>query len=623
MTDRLEQHAPPARRPVAVIAPAHARATAERLAEALAARLVVPKEGALASALRESFVQGETIVALCATGLVVRTLAPLLADKWQDPPVLCLSPDGRHIVPLLGGHHGANGLARRIAALTGGQAAITTASDSRLGTALDDPPAGWRLATDARTHLPAFIRGLLEGKGVRITGEPLPWLNATDLPLARTGPLEIHATIGASPSRPDRLVYHPRRLAVGLGMARNAAVKDVRALLDATLEEAGLAPEAIAAIGTLELKADEPALAALCAALAVPLRLFSAEELAAIPVPHPSRIVAAEVGTPSVAEAAALALAGKDGTLLVTKRKNAVATCAIAAAPAPLADLQALPGRPRGTLFVVGLGPGDAAHRTPAATRALQAAGHWVGYDLYLDLAADLARGRTLHPFPLGAEKERVRHALALAGEGHTVALLCSGDPGIYAMASLVMEMLEDPALPEACRRIRLEVIPGISAFQLAAARTGALIGHDFCAISLSDLLTPWDVIERRIRAAAQGDFVIAFYNPRSRRRTWQLEKALHILRTHRPPHTPAIIATSLARPAERIVHTTLESLDPQAVDMLSLVLVGNAESRRFTLPGGRPLAYTPRGYATRARCEDRREQPESMGESSDRSSPP
>ncbi len=623
MTDHARQHITRAARPVAVIAPAHARELAEKLANALAARLILPDAGDLTAALQASFTQGEAIVAICAAGIVIRALAPLFSDKRQDPPVVCTSPDGRSIVPLIGGHHGANRLARRIAEVTGGHAAITTATDSRLGLALDDPPAGWRLSGNARAVLPGFMRALLEGTGVRLTGEPAPWLAEADLPLNADGKLEIHVSIHDEPLRPDRLIIHPRRLMLGIGMARNAPVNAVRTLVMEALADAGLAPEAVAAIGTLELKADEPALAALARELDAPLRLFDAETLAAIEVPNPSATVAAEVGTPSVAEAAALALAGPEAELLVPKCRNAVATCAIAAAPAPVTDPERLPGRPRGALFVVGLGPGDPRHRTPAATQALRAADHWVGYDLYLELAADLARGKTLHPFPLGAEERRVRHALTLAAGGKRVALLCSGDPGIYAMASLVMEVLEDPALPDAARRIALEVIPGISAFQLAAARTGALIGHDFCTISLSDLLTPWPVIERRIQAAAEGDFVIAFYNPKSRRRTWQLKKALDILRAHRPPHTPAVIATNLARPGERIVHTTLADLDPEAVDMLSIVLIGNAESRRLTLPGGRELAWTPRGYAAKAGREALDRRPADTGKRSDRSGTP
>ncbi len=236
--------------------------------------------------------------------------------------------------------------------------------------------------------------------------------------------------------------------------------------------------------------------------------------------------------------------------------------------------------------------------RTPQATEALTSATDWVGYELYLDLAGDLAGGRRLHRFPLGAEENRVRHALALAAEGRDVALICSGDPAIYAMATLVFEVLEAPDIPDAARRVNVEVIPGISAFQSASAASGALIGHDFCTISLSDLLTPWEIIEARIRAAADGDFVIAFYNPRSRKRTWQLERALSILREARPESTPAIIASNLGRPGARVRVMPLADVDPEEVDMLSIVMVGNSESRMRRGGDGVWRAWTPRGYA-------------------------
>ena len=184
----------------------------------------------------------------------------------------------------------------------------------------------------------------------------------------------------------------------------------------------------------------------------------------------------------------------------------------------------------------------------PAARSALESATDWVGYGLYLDLVADLKTDQTEHRFPLGGEEDRVRHAIALAKQGKHVALVCSGDAGIYAMAALVYEIID----LEPCR-IEVNVIPGISAFQAAAAKAGAMIGHDFCCISLSDLLTPWEVIEKRVKAAAEGDFVISFYNPRSLKRRDQLERAFAILAQHRPPDTPVVIASNLGRPEEKV----------------------------------------------------------------------
>jgi cobalt-precorrin 5A hydrolase/precorrin-3B C17-methyltransferase len=274
----------------------------------------------------------------------------------------------------------------------------------------------------------------------------------------------------------------------------------------------------------------------------------------------------------------------------VAKTKSTRATCAIARSPAPILELR---GRNRGILNVVGIGPGSGLTRSPAATQALQTTTDWVGYDLYLDLVADMKQDQIEHRFPLGGEEDRVRHAIELAKQGKQVALVCSGDAGIYAMAALVYEIIDlEP------NRIKVEVIPGISAFQAAAAKAGAMIGHDFCCISLSDLLTPWEAIEKRVKAAAEGDFVISFYNPRSLKRRDQLERAFAILKAHRPPDTPVIIASNLGRAEENVRIVTFADFNPDDVDMLTLVMVGSSQSKSFARGDGKTYAYTPRGYA-------------------------
>ena len=216
---------------------------------------------------------------------------------------------------------------------------------------------------------------------------------------------------------------------------------------------------------------------------------------------------------------------------------------------------------------------------------AIDEASDIVGYGLYLDLCGDALTGKTLHESGLGAEEERARAALDLAASGRSVALVSSGDAGIYGLATLVFELLDREERPE-WRRIALRVVPGISAMQAAAARLGAPLGHDFCAISLSDLLTPWPQIERRLEAAAEGDFVIALYNPRSARRTGQLERAREILLRRRAGDTPVALARNLGRAGESVAVTTLAALDPGQADMLTLVIVGSSATRKFA---GRP----------------------------------
>jgi cobalt-precorrin 5A hydrolase/precorrin-3B C17-methyltransferase len=551
-----------------------------------------------AAHLRNLFTDGRPIVAVCAAGIAVRALAPMLADKNSEPPVVALSEDGQAVVPLLGGHRGGDTLAREIANRLGIQAAITAAGDSRFGIALDDPPPGWCLANPQ--DYKNFTARLLAGEAVRLEGEA-PWLTDSALPFADDATLTLAATARAQTGSADVLVYHPAVLAVGVGCERDTDPAELSVLVRETLADADLAPAAVAGIYSLDLKADEPAVLSLAAELGVAARFFDAPRLEA-ETPRltiPSDAVFREVGCHGVAEGAALAAAGTQATLLVPKRKSARATCAIAMAPAPIGAVGGAVGRGRGSLALVGLGPGDPAWRTPEATAAVARAGDLVGYRLYLDLLGRAAAGKTLHPYALGEEEARVRAALDLAADGRDVALICSGDPGIYAMAALVFELIEHGGRAD-WRRPEIAVVPGISALQAAAARAGAPLGHDFCAISLSDLLTPWPVIERRLRAAAEGDFVVALYNPVSQQRRRQFDVAMEILRKFRPAATPVILARNLGRDGESLRITDLARIDAGQADMLTVVLIGSSQTRHIDRGDGGSWVYTPRGYAAK-----------------------
>ena len=414
------------------------------------------------------------------------------------------------------------------------------------------------------------------------------------------------------------------------------------------LESADINQAAIAGVFSIDLKADEPAIHALAAALDVPFRVYDAQQLAAQApnLANPSATVEREVGTPGVAEAAALAAAGEGGTLIHPKVKSTNATMALALAPHPAASLEGC-GRKTGSVNLVGIGPGKAEWRTPEASRIIQSADELVGYGFYIDLLGAAASGRVRRDFELGEEEARCRYALEQAATGKDVAIICSGDAGIYAMASLVYELLDRPAqesaneptkerangssresaneptkerangssresanepskesangsarqggVSPAARRVAVSTAPGVSAMQAASARTGAVLGHDFCTISLSDLLTPWEQIERRIHAAGAGDFVVAFYNPVSRRRRTQLARARDILLGCRGADTPVILAHNLGR-EESLVFCTLGELDVNMVDMMTTVIVGSSASRRVKLGLG-DAVYTPRGY--------------------------
>ncbi|MEM7172127.1 MAG: precorrin-3B C(17)-methyltransferase [Pseudomonadota bacterium] len=543
--------------------------------------------------LAQLFEAGNPIVGICASGILIRAIGPALGDKTGEPPVLALAEDASVVVPLLGGHRGANSLAERIGKILDAVPAVTTAGDRRFGVALDAPPVGWRLANPQ--HYKDFTASLLSGAEVRIKGDA-PWLSQSRLPQSPSGELSISVMLEASAGSSHELIYHPTRLAIGIGCERNADPEEVLALAEAVLAEEKLSPLSLAGVFSVDVKADEAAVHAVADHFGVPARFFAAARLEAETprLANPSDLVFQEVGCHGVAEGAALAAAGPEGRLLLPKRKSKRATAAVAVAPR-IIDPNSV-GRPRGRLSVLGLGPGDQAWRTPQVAAEVARASDLVGYGLYLDLLGNLTQGKSCHAYALGEEERRVRAALDLAAEGRSVALICSGDPGIYAMAALVFELLDQVDKVE-WRRLDIVVAPGISALQAAAARIGAPLGHDFCAISLSDLLTPWEAIEQRLHAAAKGDFVVAFYNPVSKRRTQQFATALEILRGQRPPDTPVVLGRNLGRPGEKVTVYRLDEVGPDQVDMLTLVLVGSSASRRISRPDGGEWVYTPRGY--------------------------
>ena len=522
--------------------------------------------GELAATVRDRWDDVDGFVLCCATGIAVRVVGPLLSDKAIDPAVVCVDEAGRFAVALTGGHAGgANALAREVAAQLGAEAVVTTATDAAGMPALDQLPG-----FTARGDIAGVARAWLDG-GAPSVESTLPW----PLPFAGgSGPGRVIVTDQLVEAGDGTVVLTPRSLVVGVGASSDAPAGEAQALLDQVLADAGLSHDAVATVATVDRRAADPVITS----LGLPVRAFTSADLAPVEVPNPSDVVLDEVGTASVAEAAALLAAGPGAELVVTKRKAAAATIAIARRATPA-----------GSVAVVGLGPGDPRHRTPAASAAVRSADTVIGYDLYVDQCADLATAhQTVVRSPIGAEADRCAEALTRAADGERVALVCSGDPGVFAMATLVCELAPRHGSPD------VEIVPGITAASAAAGLLGAPLAHDHAFVSLSDLLTPWPVIERRLRAVAEGDLAVALYNPRSRRRTWQLEAAREMLLAHRPPTTPVGIVTDATRPGQHIVRTTLADLDPDDVGMLSIVLIGSSTTE---VVGDHVV--TPRGYET------------------------
>ncbi len=519
----------------------------------------------------------DAFVLVLAVGAAVRMIAPLLTDKEQDPAVVCVDDAGRYAVAVLGGHGaGANDLAHQVAAVTGAEPVVTTASD-RLGVPALDQLPGFVASGDVA---PAS-RALLDGSPVAIDnhlGWPLPELLTGATPAGATPAGQRRPTIritdASEPRQAGTAVLHPPTLVVGVGTSTGATPDDLAQLVTAAIAGAGLATASVGMVATIDRRRTHRAVVS----LGWPIEAFAAPELAEVAVPHPSDAVRQAVGSPSVAEAAALLAAGPGSTLVVPKQASGAATVAIARR-----------ARPRGRLHVVGLGPGGAEHRTPAAAAAVRHAEVVVGYSAYVDQCADLI-GPQQHVVrsPLGAELDRAQMALEAAADGKQVALVCSGDPGIYAMASPVLELAGRPDLAA----VQVVVVPGVTASLAAAAVLGAPLGHDHAVISLSDLLTPWEVVGARVEAVAAADLVAVFYNPRSERRQWQLPRAMEILAKQRPRSTPVGLVTDAGRVGTRHQLTTIHELDPEEVTMTTCLVVGAS-----TTVVRRGRMVTPRGY--------------------------
>ena len=555
--------------------------------------------------LAELWPHNRAFIFCLAAGAVVRLIAPLLKDKSSDPAVVVLDPEGKFVISLCGGHQGgADQLAQLIARQIGAIPVITgTANTIELpGIDVLGVPFGWQRGEGDWNTVAAVIAN---GEPVEVLQEAGTTLWQKHLPpkhlFSFTPTQHSQATIYISEYKRDpegvpQVHWHPRVLWLGIGCVRGTSRHLIEKAITLVCQDYNLAVEAIAGVGTIDIKADEEGIIELCHSYHWPFKTFPAEELSEVKVPTPSSVVNKEVGTPSVAEAAALLAAGVNYLLvpkqiikleLAQRRKGAkegAVTVAIARSE------EEYTGK-KGKLYLVGMGPGSLDQMTPAAQTAVTAADAVIGYDLYVDLIAPLKRpGQIIESLPITQERERAQRAIALAEWGLTVAVVSSGECGIYGMAGLVFEELEsrnwDGKTPS------VEIFPGISALQAAAGRVGAPLMHDFSAISLSDLLTPWEVIKKRLKAAAVGDFIIAIYNPKSRKRTKQIIAAREILLPYRHKNTPVALVRSAYREEEQITITTLEQMLQFPIDMLTTVLIGNSTTRHY-----RNWMITPRGY--------------------------
>ena len=545
---------------------ATARRIQQRYPDALIHGLAGRVEGAdsqyheFGATLRELYQQDTPIIALCAAGIVIRTLAPLLLEKGVEPPVLAVAEDGSAVVPLLGGLGGVNVMAREIAAALQVAPAITTSGELRFGTCLLNPPSGYRL--DDLEQGKRFVSDLLAGESVRIEGAA-PWLGQAQLPQDEQARLAIRVDCAAAAPALDELRIYPRTVVVAVPAGAPVSIDEV-------LREAGLAVQSLACLLAADSDMARPDLQAAASALNVPLRFAGASA------------DVAQWLSDALEQPAAV---------------RRVGDCAIAVAEQPL-DPQQI-GRPRGRLAVIGLGPGAADLMVPAVRAELDRATDVLGYETYVRMAGPFRPDQVQHCTDNREEMQRARHAFELAAQGRSVVVVSSGDPGVFAMAAAVLEALHESADAH-WHNVDLQILPGVSASLATAAQAGAPLGHDFCVMSLSDNLKPWSIIEKRLDLAAEADLALAFYNPISRSRPWQLGRALEIVAQHRTPHTPVVLGRDIGRPGQTLRVTTLGQLTPDQVDMRTMVLVGSSTTCVFPRAEGGDWVYTPRWYGSK-----------------------
>ena len=555
--------------------------------------------GSLSEIIPKFWIKGGLLIFIGAVGAVVRLVNPFLRSKDLDPAVLVMDSKGLNIIPLLGGHiGGAESLAQELAEDLGAKSIFTSDSKNNQRIPLDSfgKSWGWKRSGSLDNWKQLMIR---QAKGEVIQVRQFSGIDLWQSMDAASNCLfdlkseepnkEVDLNIGSKVN--DGCSWHPSILWIGIGCERNTTQNLLSRAIDDSFKAAGLAKESIAGIATIDIKSNENGLIELIEAHQWFINFYSAEDLSKIKVPNPSAKVLQEIGSSSVAEASALKAAGVNSELIFEKHIYHSTDGELGAVTIAIAESDHSFAPSQGELHLIGSGPGEIAFLTNDARFALSRSAIWIGYGLYLDLLEPLRRDDQLRlNGKLTFEHDRCKKALELASQGARVALISSGDSGIYGMAGLALELWLELSDNE---RPLLQVHPGISALQMAAAKTGAPLMDDFCSISLSDLLTPWEKIEERLECAARGDFVIAIYNPRSQKRSWQLGRAIDILINYRSKSTPIALCRQLSREEEVVEIFTFDSLPIEKIDMLSVLVIGNSQS--FMKDS---VLITPRGYS-------------------------
>ncbi len=546
-------------------------------------------------AVKRAWEDHSQLIFVMAAGIVTRTIAPLLDNKKNDPPVVIVDEAGKYVISLLSGHlGGANELAERTAKAINAEPVLTTSTDINHLTAPDLWAKEKHLLIENPYLIPKVTTRFINNGALRVfIDNPLKIDLPEDYLLVDPPFADLLITNKASLNLcgckvRDQLIARPKNLYVGIGCNKGTTIDEIEEAIKRVFSDANLSVLSIAKFATIDIKTKEEGLKNLAKKMGVPLVGFPASRLNDVKNVSVSEAAKRATGAQAVAEPAAL-LASKNGELIVNKVKSGNLTIAIAQTNTLTPCIS--------KLSVIGTGPGLPDYMTAQAKRTLQEAEIIVGYDTYIEQIKPLINEKVIFSTGMTEERQRCAKAVEMALSGKNVAVVSGGDPGIYAMAGLVLELLKDAEdsgksfLIEPSE-LETEIIPGLSALNACASRLGAPLMHDFASISLSDRLTRWEVIEKRINNAAEADFVIVLYNPKSKGRAEHINRARDIIAKHRHPDTPVGIVKGAMRENEDIIITNLKEMLNHEIDMQTTVIIGNSQSYVWN-----NYIITPRGY--------------------------
>lgn len=531
----------------------------------------------------EAFEEAAPIVFIGAMGIAVRTIVPFVKDKLTDSPVVVMDELGMHVIPILSGHvGGANELAVKIGEATGCTPVITTATDLNGAFSVDLFAKENNLEIENREGIAKVSTKALSGKPITISIKDYPPKGKVDVLVSdEKAAGEASINLAPMPDGAEAIGFVDDGLVIGIGCRKDKPYEELKAFVYECLAKVGEEASSVSAIATIDIKEEEPAIVNLSRELSVPLLTFDAEVLSRVAGDFTSSdFVKETVGVDNVCERAALAATSGQGRLILKKEARDGMTVSISEVK-----------RER-TIFVVGMGPGSEGAMSIEAKNVLERVDTIVGYTVYLDLLRENFSHKEMLSTPMKKEVDRCRMCFEEAMKGKAVAMVCSGDAGVYGMASIMYELAEEYNKDSGERPFNIEIIPGVTAAISGAAALGAPLNHDFCIISLSDLLTPWEKIEGRLRAAAEGDFAIAIYNPSSKKRADYLKRACDILMERISPKTACGYVKNIEREGMVTKVCSLVELMDEEVDMFTTVFIGNSQTRIID-----DKLVTPRGY--------------------------